>query len=258
MIRCRVYVFLMVFAVFLSACGVSHNVPEAEPIYNQGAAPYFSKISEDELSRVSQRLYQNITQGDADRIVQWNDQQQSLNLGFGFVWYPQTSVLTAKSSFPKYLQYLQKEQVPLPIWLVNAMPRGAPWSNRQSFEQSIGDPEMRELRRILRMTKELQVLFLLERLHENTPKMVQQAKGRERKRLIYNLHAMQNVKDGLYPLLDYVSFDEKRLPIVLSRMEKQTSDERVLAAFVESVEDNTGFSGGAVEDRIRSYLNPVY
>lgn len=258
MIRCMSFISVAVLTVFLTACGVSHNVPEAEPVYNQSNSPYFSTVSEDELSSVSQRLYQNITRGDDERIVQWNDQLQSLDLGFGFVWYPQTSANVSKSTFPKYLQYLQNQGVPLPIWLMNAKELGAPWSSRQSFERSQDDPEIRELRRILKTTKELQALYLLQRLHVNTPKMVQRASGGERERLIYNLQAMQSSKGGLYPLLDYVSFDEQGLSAVLSRMQKQRTDGRVLAAFVESVQDNAEFSGALVEDRVRSYLNPTY
>lgn len=265
--QARLLIFLMVLAVFLSACGVNKNVPEAEPLYNQNGASlsYLSSVSEEELSKISERLYQNVTDGNANHIVQWNNKQQSLHLGFGFVWYPQMSDNGSKSTFPSYLRYLQNQQVPLPIWLMNAVQTGAPWSTRASFERSKNDSEMRELRRILQTTKELQALFLLDRLQKNTPRIVQQASARERERLIYNLQAMRKAKGGLYPLLDYVSFNESALPRVLSHMQKHTSHERVLEAFAESAKHHAGFgllddgvSGKSVEERVKSYATPVY
>jgi len=159
MIRSRSIVSMVILMVFLSACAGNHNVPEAEPMYNQASTPITSTLTEEELSRVSQRLYSNVTEGDADQILKWDDKQQALTLGFGFIWYPQSSAHANKSSFPEYLHYLQSQRVPLPIWLVNAKKLGAPWATRQTFERSQGDPEIRELRRILETTKELQALF---------------------------------------------------------------------------------------------------
>lgn len=258
MIRFKLWGLLLIFNVLLAACTGNNHVPEAEPIYNQTPTPVTSKMSEEQLSQLSKKLYQNVTKGDAEQFLTWNDTQQALHLGFGFVWYPQTSANVSKSTFPAYLRYLQSQNVPLPIWLMNAQTLGAPWTTRQSFATSQRDPEIRELRRILETTKELQALYLLQRLHEKTPTLVQAASGADRERLIHNLQSLQNAKGGLYPLLDYMSFDEKGLSIVLSGMQKQDSDQQVLAAFVESIEENAQFNGTFAPDRIQSYLTPIY
>jgi len=100
---------------------------------------------------------------------------------------------------------------------------------------------------------------LLRRIQQNTTQMVQLASGKNRERLIYNLRAMQSTKGGLYPLLDYASYDQVGLPKVLSRMQKQKTNKRVLNAFAESVENSRGFSADLFdENRIQSYRNPIY
>ncbi|MCK5726299.1 MAG: hypothetical protein KAH22_05700 [Thiotrichaceae bacterium] len=165
------------------------------------------KLSERELMLISQRIYFNETSARRKNLIIWNENEKFVSLGIGhFIWYPEGVNKRFDETFPRLLDYLQKNQVRIPFWLQSARERGAPWKTKPAFLASQYDPELRELRRILQSTKELQTLFFLNRIHQSIPEILSKVSASQREKVKNNYNALANTKGGWYPLIDYINF----------------------------------------------------
>lgn len=189
---------------------ISVPFPTEEIPYPQDVQkPHLSPL---ELRRISQQIYINETSAKPENLIIWHPNEEFPSLGIGhFIWYPAGRFQRFDETFPSLIGYLQEKQVRLPMWLINARFRGAPWPNRQAFLRAQNDPEMRELRRILLSTKELQTLFFFDRLHETIPQIVQSVPVQQRQHIINNYNALAQTNGGWYPLIDYINFKGKGL-----------------------------------------------
>ncbi len=214
---------LLVSLFFLTSCTQTQTIPspipEAEPLPGEEPTvqpsrnvPYPDgvrrpRLSERELKLISDHIYYNETSGNPEKLMIWNDNEHFVSLGIGhFIWYPAGVKQRFDQTFPTLISYLQQRGVRLPSWLINARDRGAPWPNKQAFLQSRNDPEVRELKRLLLDTKELQTLFFFDRIHESIPAIVRQAPADKRQRIITNYNAIAKTPGGWYPLIDYINF----------------------------------------------------
>ena len=199
----------------------TQNIPEAEPLPVPEAEPGVKpsknipypegvqrpKLSERELQLISNHIYYNETSGKPENLMKWNENEQFVSWGIGhFIWYPAGIPQRFDQTFPDLIIYLQDHGVRLPPWLINAQRTGAPWPNKQAFIQSQNDPEVRELKRLLLDTKELQTLFFFDRIHETIPSIVNQAPANKRQLIINNYNAVAHTQGGWYPLIDYINF----------------------------------------------------
>ena len=182
--------------------------PSKAVVYPKGVKR--PQLSEHELRLISQHIYFNEASAKPENLMKWNDNEHFVSLGMGhFIWYPAGITQRFDQTFPDLITYLQDHQVRIPYWLLNAQNRGAPWPNKLAFLQSQDDPEVRELKRILLNTKELQTLFFFDRIHESIPTIVRQASETKRKIMIHNYNTMINTPNGWYPLIDYINFKGK-------------------------------------------------
>ncbi len=204
----------------LSSCSgipeAEPNIPEAEPkrvgVIPKKPIPYPKgvkrpQLSERELQVISNRIYFNEASSKPENLMIWNDNEHFVSLGIGhFIWYPNVPHKRFDETFPSLIDYLQQHNVRIPGWLLSARQRGAPWPNKQAFLQSQNDPEVRELKRILLNTKELQTLFFFDRIHQSIPAIVRQAPANKRQLMINNYNALAKSPGGWYPLIDYINF----------------------------------------------------
>jgi hypothetical protein len=65
---------------------------------------------------------------------------------------------------------------------------------------------MRQLRRFLADTIDLQTQFMIARLQESLPKMLELAPSAERSRIERNFSNLGSTRNGCYALVDYVNF----------------------------------------------------
>lgn len=212
------FLFTLVIPAFLalSACSThSETIPEAEITaaaktdhyipYPQGVQR--PNLSERELQRISNQIYFNEAASKPENLMVWNDKEHFISLGIGhFIWYPEGVEKRFDETFPSLIAYLEQQGVPIPFWLQSAQHKGAPWPNKEAFLVSLNDPEVRELKRILLSTKEVQTLFFLDRIDQSIPKIVKQAPTKKRQQIIQNYNALANSKNGWYPLIDYINF----------------------------------------------------
>jgi hypothetical protein len=167
-------------------------------------------LSENELRLISDKIYNNETLSNPDKLIVWNESENFVSLGIGhFIWYPEGVEKRFDETFPAVIDYLETHQVRLPIWLLNARNTGAPWASKALFEEAKNDPEMRELKRILSNTRDLQTAFFLDRTYKAIPEIIKLAPAKDRQHVINSYHAVANSPGGWYPLIDYINFKGK-------------------------------------------------
>jgi len=208
-------IFGLMCVVVLSSCTSNQSIPEANPIPEaepKRVIPYPKgvqrpKLSERELQLISRQIYFNEASSKPKNLMIWNDNEHFVSLGIGhFIWYPKGVNKRFDETFPSMIDYFQQHNVRIPHWLISARNTGAPWPNKQAFLQSQNDPEVRELKRILLNTKELQTLFFFDRIHQSIPAVVRQVPANKRQHAINNYNAVAKTKGGWYPLIDYINF----------------------------------------------------
>lgn len=159
------------------------------------------------LSWLSARILKNQTAGNPEKLISWNEQGNFVTLGIGhLIWYPASKKGQYNESFPVFLNYAKAHGAQLPAWLANQYQEGAPWSNSATFTRAKNDPQLRELHAFMNKTLNLQANFMVARLKQTVPVMLQNLPANERQRVQNNYLAVEKSPGGIYPLLDYVQF----------------------------------------------------
>jgi hypothetical protein len=163
------------------------------------------RVSKSELGEIGRKIWINECGGSTDGLTSWNDGEEFASLGIAhFIWYPKGRTGHFRESFPELVAFLLERGVSVPKWLLPGRP--CPWSSRNAFEKDFRSPRMNELRQLLAATTELQLDFLLSRLVDAVPKILEDAGSRDRALVQRNFRRMINSDGGLYPLLDYLCF----------------------------------------------------
>lgn len=161
------------------------------------------QITSDELSRVAEKIYRNETGGKRENLMVWNIGENFPSLGIGhFIWYKAGEEAHFEESFPGLVNFFVANDVELPYIL--KVHKSAPWPDRESFLRDRHNISGEALLTFLEETKELQILYIYQRLEGALAKMEQQAKDPIALRTkFYRIAAAEN---GLYALIDYVNF----------------------------------------------------
>lgn len=210
------------------------------------------QTSVQDLSAIAEKIYLNETAGDRQKLVRWHNGGNYAVLGIGhFTWYPNNhQVYKQNDTFPELLHYMQMRGVILPAWLAKRPARGGPWKNRSEFDSALNDAQMLELQAFLARTKNLQANFMLDHLKQARPELLSQFNTHEQALINQNYQTLIKTPEGLYVLLDYLSFkgdglnpnDRYRnqgwgLAHVLLTMQPTTAGARALEAFRLAAED---------------------
>ncbi|CAA6810113.1 MAG: Unknown protein [uncultured Thiotrichaceae bacterium] len=194
------------------------TLPLAHPVSNKTAAPPkiitpANTVSTPQkgrlqnLSWLSGRILKNQTAGNPEKLINWNERGNFVTLGIGhFIWYPSNKKGQYNESFPVFLNYAKANGAQLPAWLANQYQEGAPWSNSATFARARNDPQVRELHAFMNKTLNLQANFMMARLKQTLPAMLQNLPPNERQRVQNNYLTVERSPGGIYPLLDYIQF----------------------------------------------------
>lgn len=184
-----------------------NSVSPANPVnpVNSVTTPPNGKVQN--LSWLSTRILKNQTAGDPKKLITWNEKENFVALGIGhFIWYPVGKKGRFNESFPVFLNYAKAHGAPLPAWLANQYTEGAPWSNSASFTRAQNDPQLAELHSFMNKTLNLQANFMIARLKQTVPAMLQTLPANQRQRVQQNYQSVAKSPGGIYPLLDYIQF----------------------------------------------------
>lgn len=158
--------------------------------------------------RIGHKVWQNECGGTVAGLTSWNAGENFASLGIGhFIWYPAGQRGPFEESFPVFARYVQKRGAKLPDLLFEQ--KGdlvCPWNSRAEFQAAESSPGMKNLRRFLADTIDLQADFLVERLRAALPKMLAAAPPEAQPKIEDRFNRLANRAQGCYALIDYVNF----------------------------------------------------
>lgn len=181
---------VLAFFLFVAAAGSAHAI----------------ELSRADASRIGRKIWQNECAGTVSGLTSWNSGENFASLGIGhFIWYAKGERGPFEESFPDLVRFAAKRGVKLPpVALQNR--DGCPWKTRAEFNAAQDSAELKELRRFLADTVDLQTQFLVERLQQALPKMLAEAPAAQRSDIQQRFQRVASTPQGCYALVDYVNF----------------------------------------------------
>jgi hypothetical protein len=164
-------------------------------------------LSHAEALRIGKKIWQNECNGTVSGLTSWNEGENFASLGIGhFIWYPKGQRGPFEESFPKLISFISSRGAKLPKLLLGAGELPCPWNSRAEFLRAQQTSEMKELRQFLADTVDLQAEFLVNRLGNALPKMLDEAAPAERQNVQQQFERLASTPQGSYALVDYVNF----------------------------------------------------
>lgn len=165
-------------------------------------------LSKADARRIGRKIWQNECDGTVAGLTSWNAGEDFASLGIGhFIWYPKGGGGPFEESFPDLVTFISAHGAKLPELLLGP-PRqlDCPWANRAQFQRAQNSTAMKQLRTFLADTVDLQAQFLVQRLQNALPKILDAAPARERAALQQRFYRVASTPQGCYALVDYVNF----------------------------------------------------
>jgi len=220
------------------------------------AAPQIS-LTDQEAEWIGDKIFQNECGGKDGYLVAWNKGEDFMSLGIGhFIWYPADKPGPFDESFPGLLKFIGQKGGDIPAWLREQEDPHCPWGSREEFLKDPEDPKIRDLRKFLAETKDLQLLFIVNRLKNALPKMLDSVPKELRLHIEQQFYRMAAAPSGMYALVDYVNFKGEGtlaterykgqgwgLVQVLGRMDGSAKGPQAVREFVQE-------AGGLLTDRV--------
>ncbi len=154
---------------------------------------------------IGRRIWQNECGGTVPGLTSWNEGENFASLGIGhFIWSPKGQRGPFEESFPELINFMRARGAKLPPLLVGGHGAACPWNSRAAFLAAQDSPEMKQLRRFLADTVDLQAQFLVARLQNALPKMM--AQSADAARVQRQFERVGATAQGCYALVDYVNF----------------------------------------------------
>jgi len=165
-------------------------------------------LSNSDALKVGKRVWQNECGGTISGLTSWNQGEDFASLGIGhFIWYPKGRQGPFEESFPKLVSFVSSRGAKLPALLLGVGHlQPCPWNSRAEFLQAQNTSEMKQLRRFLVDTIDLQAEFLVARLDASLPKMLAEAAPADRSDVQKQFERLTKTPQGCYALIDYVNF----------------------------------------------------
>ena len=167
------------------------------------------QLNPQQMDWLGDRIFANECNRKFSCLTSWNEGEDFPSLGIGhFIWYKQQQNERFEETFPSLLAFYKKHGYELPSWLEALENSDAPWQNREQFLADLDSQRMRQLRDFLSSTTELQVLFIVERLHGSTADLFRGLEPPVRRAVETSFYEVANSQTpyGMYALIDYVHF----------------------------------------------------
>ena len=167
------------------------------------------EFNQQQMSWLGDRVFANECNRKFSCLTSWNEGEDFPSLGIGhFIWYAAEQQERFEETFPALVNYYKQQGYELPYWLESLPTPDSPWHSREQFLAESDSENMRQLRQFLAATTELQVMFIVERLHNSTGELFGQLEASRRAALQASFYDIANAETpyGLYALIDYVHF----------------------------------------------------
>lgn len=168
------------------------------------STPYTINLTPTQTEQLGQLIWKNEGQNKIEHLTTWNQQEDFPSLGLGhFIWYPTDEKGPFKEQFPQLLRFMSEKGVILPRWLAEA--KIAPWKSREQFYAAFDGPQLTELRKLLNEQLSLQVHFIILRLEQAIPLIIDSSSLAQQKVINAQLQQL-TTPEAVFVLLDYVNF----------------------------------------------------
>lgn len=162
-------------------------------------------VSREDAHQIAEKIWKNECGSSIEGLTHWNKGENFGSFGIGhFIWYSKGKREHFQETFPQLLRFFEEEGIELPSWLKIA--EGAPWSSREVFYQNINHSEMISLRKLLIETKQLQAIFMANRLEQSFQEMVEKLSAEQKEQVQNVFYSLSKDPRGLYALIDYLNF----------------------------------------------------
>jgi hypothetical protein len=166
-----------------------------------------TNLSPVEARQIGKKIWQNECNGTISGLTSWNSGENFASLGIGhFIWYPPGERGPFEESFPQLIVFLASRGTIIPSVIAPEQSPHCPWKNRSEFLKAQDSEPMKELRQFLMATVDLQSQFLVNRLENSLPKMLEETSAPNRIRVRANFERLLKTSQGCYALVDYVNF----------------------------------------------------
>ncbi len=211
------------------------------------------QLTELEAAKIGEQIWENENAGQKSDLVFWKEDRLLLGIGH-FIWFPESQNDNLTYSFSKFLDYIQKQGVTIPLWLLDTS--SSPWLTKQDFIQNHETYQIISLRTLMKNTIPQQVYFMMEHLKSSLPKMLETLPTDKQRQVIYTqFKRLIETPKGIYALLDYANFQGWGLLQVLEQMSskgKATEDFANAAEIILKRHNDVGWLQGW-QNRVNSY-----
>jgi hypothetical protein len=164
-------------------------------------------LSPQETMRIAEKIFENECSSKNECLVEWNEGEDFLSLGIGhFIWYPRDQSGPFEESFLKFLSYAKASGEKIPDWLNTTFFPACPWNSREDFLNNQEDTRLLKLREFLIMTKPRQAAFIVDRLKDALPQMLNSVAVENQTKITKQFYRMTSTPAGIYALVDYINF----------------------------------------------------
>ena len=164
-------------------------------------------LSPAEAMRIGKKIWQNECNGTVSGLTSWNSGENFASLGIGhFIWYPAGMEGPFEESFPQLVSFIAAHGAKLPNLVLGLGELHCPWKSRTEFLGAQQTPKMKQLRQFLVDTIDLQAQFMVNRLQNALPKMLQETAPSNRGKVQQHFERLADSTLGCFALVDYVNF----------------------------------------------------
>jgi hypothetical protein len=195
--------------ITLSSCSQTPKIPTESTetvVIEEPIKPAYIEVAQRDALVIGQKIWMNESSAKIEGLTSWNQGEHFASLGIGhFIWYPETNHRPYTETFPDLLIFLKERNYSIPLWLQNN--RVNPWPTREAFLAAKDTPQMAELRQLMLDSIPDQVQFIIRRLENALPMMLQTlASEAEKTQVKTQFYRVAQTPQGVYALLDYVNF----------------------------------------------------
>lgn len=163
------------------------------------------ELTKEQALEIGNKIWFNECKGSIEGLTHWNEGEDFPSLGIGhFIWYRQGQNEPFQETFPNVLNFLEKSKVDFPEFLKTL--KSCPWTSREEFLKQFHSKEMVSLREFLYKTRDLQAIFITQKLEAAITEILQKSSSQEKDEIQKKYKALCLDPKGVYAMMDYLNF----------------------------------------------------